>query len=63
MVSGILVYMRNDEFTDARSTVLVGTDEDAKRALDDLLNVIFADDADNDPLPAVLLLRLRGVAE
>ena len=60
--------MRNDERTDARSALralLVGADErdDAKRAQDNLLTVIFADDADDNPLPAVLLLRLRGVDE
>jgi hypothetical protein len=57
-VSGILVYMRNDEFTDARSALLVGADkrDDAKHAQEDLLAVIFADDTDVSPLPAVLAL-------
>ena len=60
--------MRNDERTDARSALralLVGADErnDAKRAQDDLLTVIFADDADDNRPPPLLLLRLRGAAE
>jgi hypothetical protein len=50
--------MRNNEFTDARSALFVGADkrDDAKHAQDDLLAVIFADDTNDNPLPAVLAL-------